>query len=293
VTGDGHHGVENPGVTTGFRSTFLELLVISNVFAGLFTVSVCAITLYLTRHPIVIILPLTVFSGTLFIYTMNRFTDRNEDIINNPRRFRFIDRYGKASLSIAAVLYLYSLAVLLGSDVPTFLVAVLPVVIAILYSVFRLKRVFLAKNIAVASAALCSVAIVLVYFRDFTPYSLLLALFFFLGFLINTIIFDIKDIRGDLQYRIATIPAAWGIRTTKIICSILLVLNAIIPPFLARGSPVSLILCLYTVYLGLYIAYADDPGTLPSWYYGIFVDGECLFLGACFAFFIMVSPIIF
>jgi 4-hydroxybenzoate polyprenyltransferase len=286
-------GVENHGVTTGFRSAFFELLVISNVFAGLFTVSVCCITIYLTKHPMVIILPLTVFSGTLFIYTMNRFTDRNEDIINNPRRFRFIDRYGKASLSIAAALYLYSLAVLLYSDVPTFLVAVLPVVIAILYSVFRLKRVFLAKNIAVASAALCSVAIVLVYFRDFAPYSLILAVFFFLGFLINTITFDIKDIRGDLQYQIATIPAAWGVQTTKIICYILLVLNGFIPPVLAAWYPVSLILYLYTVYLGLYIAFADDPSKLPSWYYGIFVDGECLFLGSCFALFIIVSPIFF
>jgi len=265
-----------------FPGSFLEILVVSNIFTAVFTLVVCLITFYLTAHPVVFLLPLTVFSGTLFIYTMNRFTDRREDSINNPRRLRYIDRYGKATFIIAAGLYCASLAWLLLTDIPSFLVALLPLVLAVLYSVFRLKRVFLAKNIVVASGALCSVALVLVYFRDITPYSVMLSLFFFLGFLTNTIIYDIKDIRGDLQYRIATIPAVYGVQVTKILCFALLLSDGLLVPALASWNPAAGLLILYTLYLGIYTAFAGDPEKLPSWYYGIFVEGECLFLGACF-----------
>ena len=267
----------------GSINPVLEFLVTSSLFTALCPSSVCLVTFYLTGHPFLFVLPLTVFSATLLIYTMNRFTDRNEDLINNPQRFRYIDRYGRMTLVVAATLYLLSLGWLLRLDLSTFIVAVLPVVIAVLYSVFRLKRMFLAKNISVSSGAVCSSLIVLFYFHDFSPFSLELSLFFFVSFLINTIVFDIKDIAGDARYHICTLPSVCGLQKTKIACSALLLVNLLLIPVLASSNPDALLLLSFIFYIGLYIAFAGDPRHLPPWFYGIVVDGEFLFLGVWYA----------
>jgi 4-hydroxybenzoate polyprenyltransferase len=266
---------------TGYSDSFIEMLVTSNIFAAFYTVSVCLITLFLTGHPFLVTLPFAAFSATLLIYTMNRFTDRKEDIVNNPRRFQYLDSYGKATLTIAAGLYLFSLFLLFQSKLSTFLVALLPLFIAILYSIFRLKRVFLLKNISVSLGILCAVFIVLVHFDDVTVYSLVLALFFLLGFLINTIVYDIKDIEGDLKYNINTLPVQYGLEKTKIVCYMLLFASVLLVPVLISFNPTSYLLLFYSCYIGLYITFADNPDKLPPWYYGIFVDGEYLLLGAC------------
>jgi 4-hydroxybenzoate polyprenyltransferase len=262
----------------GYWNSFLEVLVTSNLATAINPVCASLITLYLTDHTPLFILLLTVFSGTLLIYTINRYTDRKEDIVNNPRRFRFLDRYGKATLIIAAGLYLISLIFLLQLKLASFLIALLPIFIAILYSVLRLKRVFLLKNISVALGLVCAVFIVLVTFGDFTIFSLLLAAVFFLTFLVNTII---KDIEGDVRYNISTLPGKYGLRKTKIICYFLLLVSALLIPGLVLFTPRSYLLFPYALYIGVYITFADDPDNLPSWYYGIFVDGENLFLAAC------------
>jgi 4-hydroxybenzoate polyprenyltransferase len=266
---------------TGYSDSFIEMLVTSNIFAAFYTMSVCLITLFLTGHPFLVTLPFAAFSATLLIYTMNRFTDRKEDIVNNPRRFHYLDSYGKATLTIAAGLYLFSLFLLFQSKLSTFLVALLPLFIAILYSIFRLKRVFLLKNISVSLGILCAVFIVLVHFDDVTVYSLVLALFFLLGFLINTIVYDIKDIEGDLKYNINTLPVQYGLEKTKIVCYMLLFASVLLVPVLISFNPTSYLLLFYSCYIGLYITFADNPDKLPPWYYGIFVDGEYLLLGAC------------
>ena len=263
------------------RNAIFEFLVTSNLFAALYATSVCLITLYLTNHPLLFILPLTAFSGTLLIYTMNRYTDRKEDIINNPFRFQYLERFGKATLSIAIGLYLLSLFFLLQLNLATFLIALLPIFIAIIYSVFRLKRVFLLKNISVSLGILCSVLIVMVTFNDFTIFSLLLSSFFFLNFLINTIIFDVKDIEGDVRYGIGTLPGKYGLKKTKMVCYALLLVSVLLIPVLISFTQKSYLLLAYVLYIGLYVTFADDPDKLPSWYYGIFVDGENLFLCAC------------
>jgi len=263
-----------------YVNSFREALVASNTFAALYAVSICLVTLFLTDRPFLLILPLTVFSGTLLIYTMNRYTDRSEDAINNPLRFQYLYRYGEATLLIAVGIYLICLFFLFRLKPATFFIALLPIFIAIFYSVIRLKRVFLIKNISVSVGILCAVLIVLVTFNDFTIFSLLLILFLFPTFLINTIIFDIKDIEGDTRYNINTIPSEYGLKITKMVCYTLLLLSVLFIPALISFTQRSYLLLVYVLYIGLYITFADNPGNLPLWYYGIFVDGESLFLCA-------------
>jgi 4-hydroxybenzoate polyprenyltransferase len=262
-------------------NSFIRILVTSNGFTSINVASITLITLYVTNHPFLLSLPFTVFSGTLFIYTLNRYTDRGEDMVNSPLRFQYIDRYGKATLGSATGLYLLSLFFVLQMSWFTFLTALLPLFIAIFYSVFRLKRVFLVKNVAVSSGVLCAVMIVLVNFNDFTRFSIGLVLFFFLVILVNTIVYDIKDVEGDSRYRINTLPVRYGLKKTKMVCYLLLAGSVFCIPLLISFNPRFLPLLAFSPYLGSYIAFSGRPYHLPSWFYGIFVDGEYIFVLAC------------
>jgi 4-hydroxybenzoate polyprenyltransferase len=223
---------------------------------------------------------------------MNRYTDRKEDVINNPRRLQFLNRWGNVILACALGCYLLSLFFLLQIKLATFLVALIPLAIAVLYSVLRLKRVLFIKNLSVSSGILCAVLIVFVTYNNYTMFSLLLAAFFFLTILINTIIFDVKDIEGDKLENIHTIPGTYGLRNTKIICYMLLATSIFFIPGLLVFTRKSLLLIAYSLYIGLYTTYADGPEHLPSWFYGIFVDGEYLFLLVCCGIFFVIPQIV-
>lgn len=63
-------------------------LVTSTLYTALINVSLYAVASYLTGHPAQVLVVLTILSGTVSIYTLNRITDREEDRINDPWRSR-------------------------------------------------------------------------------------------------------------------------------------------------------------------------------------------------------------
>ena len=256
-------------------------LVTSTLYTALINVSLYAVASYLTGHPAQVLVVLTILSGTVSIYTLNRITDREEDRINDPRRSLYQARHGTATLAFASVLYMASLVVLLFLKVSMFFVALLPVIIGLLYSVGRLKSRLILKNIAITAGTICSVLIVLVAFDDLTAFSILLVVFLSLVTLINTIIFDLKDIEGDRRCGIRTVPVIAGVRLTKVCCFALLAASVMMVPLLVSFTSRSYLLLGMIVYIGVYVAFAGAPDQLPRWYYGLFVDGQALFLAIC------------
>lgn len=221
------------------------------------------------------------FSGYLVIYTLNRFTDIKEDWVNQPLRLKFSKKIRMMTFFSAFVLYFISLMVSFERNLATFSVALLPVAIAVIYSYFRLKRVFFLKNIVVAIGLGSSILIVPAYFDTFNLFSLFLCLFFFIAFLINTIIFDVKDIRGDSLYGISTIPVRYGIFGTRTICCGLLIPAFLLSLQLIMLNPECLILIPFLLYIAIYVVFVQDAQNSPWWYYGLVVDGEILIPLVC------------
>jgi 4-hydroxybenzoate polyprenyltransferase len=99
-------------------------------------------------------------------------------------------------------------------------------------------------------------------------------LFFFLMVLTNTILFDIRDIRGDSVFGIHTLPVLLGIPATKNICYILVAAASImiIPLVSMNRESFLLVPCACTVALSThFVPERENP---PWWYFGILVDGE-------------------
>jgi len=266
-----------PASKESIRS-FILFLVYSNLITAISVSTATLLTFFLLNYPVILPVILAVFSGTLLIYTLNRFTDIHEDSINLPERVEFIRKYGKIIFLISLIMYVFSLVVVGMHSSIAVIAAISPLIIAFSYSYFRLKRFFLVKNILISTGVSCSVLIVGAYYNDFAIRLLLLAIIIFGSILVNTIIFDIKDLKGDKLCQIQTIPVKCGIRTTKFCCFVLLLPLFLIALFLMTIDIRSSIILPFLGYITTYTYFSVDSEQYPWWYFGLYVDGEYIFL---------------
>lgn len=232
-----------------------------------------AAMMVLLRIPVNPVPPFIAFSGSMLIYSLNRSMDEQEDRINLPERSNFSHLYGRYFIMVSVPLFGFSL--ILGGLQGTAVLAVvlMPLFIGVLYSYFRLKRVFLMKNLAVSLAASAVLLLVVVLYHPGPSLWLPLFGFFFLTCLVNAIIYDVKDMEGDTRSGIRTIPGTVGIRKTRLICFCLLLPMVLLSIPLILADRIFWALVPSILYRGLYIGFV--PVRDPSWwYYGIIIDGE-------------------
>jgi len=252
----------------------VTFLVDSTLFCAVVPAVITFVTITLTKNPFSWLLILLPFFACVFIYSINRLTDRKEDEINLPDRIRFSHRIRITLVFVSFIFYVLLLGIVFQKNFLSFAIGLVPLIIAFLYSGCRLKRFFLMKNISIATAIGASVLIVPAYYENWIGIWGMLFLFFFFMILTNTILFDIKDIKGDSVFGIHTLPVLFGIPATKNICKILVIAAVImiIPLFaMNRGS---VLLIPFACTIALSTIYAPERENPPWWYFGILVDGE-------------------
>ena len=249
-------------------------LVDSTLYSAVYASAITISTIILTQNLFSWTLVLLPFFGCILIYSMNRLTDKEEDAINQPGRIRFPRRIRITFLVVSLVFYVLLEDIVFQKNFLTFAIALVPVIIAILYSIFRLKRFFLVKNLSIAMALGASVLIVPAYYDNWSGIWGWLFLFFFLIVLTNSILFDFKDIRGDRACGIHTLPVILGFPATRYFCYALIAAAfiVIIPLMLMNRESILLIPCAGTIALST--IYAPESENPPWWYFGVLVEGE-------------------
>ena len=260
----------------------LRALVHSNLFISLATVGVAVTTILLADLPIEPLPIFIVFAATMFVYTVNRFTDLEEDEQNVPQRAAFIKRYGWLWLVLGVGLYVAAIAAAFALGLPGAGYMLLPLVVAVLYSLAGIKRVFLVKNLFVGVAwGAIPLGVGFYYDRLLTLEILFLAGYVTAMITIAAVIFDIKDIEGDREEGIATVPNTFGPQWTRRLSQGANVVAAAAVVAVVAGTPLSrafLVVLAMNGYVACYIPFATpDRGPL---FYGFVVDGEHVFLAA-------------
>jgi len=160
--------------------------------------------------------PLLISSiGTFFLYNLNRLTDKKEDEVNYPERLEFIKKHGSLFFKVGTILYALSLSLSLLNGLLTFSLTLIPFILVIFYSVFRLKKFLFFKNLIVAVGWGTISYLVGAYTNIFNFQIFLLFLFIFTRGFIQSVMFDLKDVAGDGIYKIKTIPIEYSIQSTK------------------------------------------------------------------------------
>ncbi|AFO56073.1 UbiA family prenyltransferase [Natrinema sp. J7-2] len=265
--------------------TGLRVLVHSNLFISLATVSVAVTTVLLANLPLEPLPLFIVFAATMFVYTVNRFTDLAEDERNVPQRAAFTKRYGTLWLAVGVGLYVAAVGLAVAVGVPGAVYMFLPLVVVLLYSVGGVKQLFLVKNLVVGFAwGAIPLGVGYYYGQLRSP-----AILFLFGYItsmitIAAVIFDVKDIEGDLAEGIPTVPNLFGPRWTRLLSLLATVAVAAAVIALVVGGAIAhefLVVLAMNAYVCAYIPFATtDRGPL---YYGFVVDGEHVFLAAVVA----------
>jgi len=163
------------------------------------------------------------------VYNLNRKTDQAEDALNHERRFSFTSRFERPLF--AAALGAYALAAgfaLISGALFACGIVMIPLICGVLYSVpifpqgakvRRLKEIPLVKNILVSLAWGATFAMVPVTLSGQSPdlNTLLVFLFIFFWTFIASVLPDIRDMKGDAQVGVVTIPVLLGVTRSRIL----------------------------------------------------------------------------
>lgn len=263
-------------------ASVVEFLVHSGIFISLAAASVAVSTIVLTDLPLRPGPPFIVFAVTMFVYSLDRVTDVEEDTQNVPGRAAVTRRYGRALLAVGVLFYLTAICLAVLWNVPKVQYMVLPLVVGVLYSLLRVKQYFLVKNLLVGVSWGVIPLGVGVYYDMLWAFEIAFLFAFFSAMLtIAAIVFDVKDIPGDRAEGIRTVPTAFGPRQTRVVAIVATsIVSAVVIGLLVTGALPGeyTVLLAFTGYVVLYSVFATpDRGPL---FYGFVVDGEHVFLAA-------------
>lgn len=161
-------------------------------------------------------------------YVINDYYDVKIDYINKPDRVVI----GKSITRRYAILFhvvLSSIGILLGVYLSWRIGAinVLSVFLLWLYS-NNLKRLPFIGNLTVAFLTGLAVYIVDIFYRTNNSLVIIYALFAFFMTLIREVIKDMEDLKGDNTFGCKTLPIIWGIRKTKLLIYVIVIVFAAI-----------------------------------------------------------------
>ncbi|AFZ74796.1 UbiA family prenyltransferase [Natronobacterium gregoryi] len=258
----------------------LRILVHSNLFISIATTSVAVTTARLVGLPLEALPLFVVFAATLFVYTVNRLTDLEEDEQNVPQRAAFTKRYGRRWLGLGSFLYLVAVVASLALGLPGTGYMLAPLLAVVLYSQVGIKRVFFLKNLFVGLAwGAIPLGVGYYYGQLWTAEILFLTGYVAAMITVAAVIFDVKDIQGDIEEGISTIPNTVGPEQTRQVAQLgnAAVAIAVVSVVTAGLVPTRLLAVLsMNAYVASYVPFATpDRGPL---FYGFVVDGEHVFL---------------
>lgn len=219
------------------------------------------------------------------VYGANKLTDIKEDEVNNPERVRYVKRLAKALKYSVILSFVMTLVLGAFSGIGAILVLIFPIVAGVLYSVRilpgrrRLKDITGVKNLIIAITWASGTAFLPYIAAGGIDFSevFLVYYFFFMKSLINTMLFDVRDIEGDRINGIKTIPVKLGLEKSRIL---LILFNSSFIPWLFIAHSFGyfthyLPVLLFAVFNGYaYILYFSRRSYRPGKILDVWVDGE-------------------
>jgi 4-hydroxybenzoate polyprenyltransferase len=158
-------------------------------------------------------------------YIINNFYDSEKDLINRPKK-SMLDRLVSQNTKLSVYFTLNLITVVLASYVSFKAVLFFSSYIFMiwLYS-HKLKKHPVIGNIIASSLAIAPFFIVFVHYRNFDTVIFAHGIFLALIISIREITKDLENIKGDLTLNYKTIPVAYGVKSSKLILSVLVVLT--------------------------------------------------------------------
>jgi 4-hydroxybenzoate polyprenyltransferase len=240
--------------------------------------------------------PLLLVMAYLFsygAYMMNRSSEIDADSVSHPERTAHLTPRRRYLPAITGGCFLLGYVFALTVNFIFFVALLVPLAFSFAYSVgsqrlvgvigvAKLKDKLLVKNLFVSLGWSLIPVLVGFYYLRFGIVILVMGTFIFLRLLVNTLIFDVRDVEGDRAQGIKTVPVVRGAAETYRIMAVidvaaLVYIAAVVAlGLLPLAASILGILPLYS--LG-YSFLARRPKADLGFICDVLVDGEYLFWG--------------
>lgn len=225
-----------------------------------------------------------VFLISFSVYSLDKIADMDKDITNMPQRHSFL--YGRKKLVFVSAIaaYLAAIVLVLSSKPIALPIIFIPFIANAFYATKlhkdlpRLKDIPGIKNLVVAlSWALVTTLVPAMYLTD-QSIDIVGAVIYFLLIktLVDNVLYDIRDIKGDAENGVRTMAVLLGKRKTV---ALLLVINSTLLPLLGftgiADKTLALALTLYGCAYIIYFRERRNPIALD-----FFVEGEWMLMTA-------------
>ena len=160
-----------------------------------------------------------IFCSTVFVYNIDRMSISKADRINNPDRCSWIQNHSQLTGQINFIFLTASGWFLLNDFSILKLTAALSLLLVCFMYKYQLKKFPLLKNLTVAAVWSFTVSILPLLWanQSFNTTSIHFFIFCFLIALANTIIFDLRDLKGDKADNVKSLPVVTGVRAANTI----------------------------------------------------------------------------
>jgi len=155
------------------------------------------------------------YLGSQSVYLYNRYKELGEDFLTNPERTKHIQKYyKKIPIIILLCLLFFFVIFFYFNKIISLSISLFVFFLSFSYTLFFkkiTKKIPSFKNFFVSLTwSLLILILVTYYFYSLNLAVLLVSVFVFLRWFINTSFFDVKDIENDKNLHLLTLPAIWG-----------------------------------------------------------------------------------
>jgi 4-hydroxybenzoate polyprenyltransferase len=274
------------------QNRFFHWLVYTRLTMGLQAAGIALTAMLFFGLSISIFLLLVICTYSSAIYYFNR---DEEDTINDPEKVKFLKNTRFLNYLYPALFALVVAATAIY-NVYAALVIILFLALGLVYNTTwipkklarrigakRVKEIPYLKSLFISASWGLFVVVVAVYYN--MPFTLIVPLvysFVFLRFFINTVVYDMKDVKGDKKAGVRTIPVIFGIRRAS---AVLMLLNLIAAAYLFACAyygflpPLAHFINLITIYVFYYLLKARQEGTDMRRLCYTYADGEFILWG--------------
>jgi 4-hydroxybenzoate polyprenyltransferase len=222
------------------------------------------------------------YLGTHAPYLYNRYKEFHKDILTNPSRTKHIEKY----VNYIPIIIISYVIIIIGlfiyfNKISTLVFGFILLLFAFFYSKFfkkYTKKIVGFKSLYVSLAWSLLVILLALYYSFSLNLALLLILMFvFLRWVINTSLFDVKDIESDKKDGLLTLAIYFGRgKLIKILhfINIISILPIIVGFYLKLYPIFSLSLLFVIPYAIYYLNRLGKLKTNPGFLYYVLIDGE-------------------
>ncbi len=260
----------------------MQYVVSTSVFVSLISVTILWDTCLLLNVDLKPTIFVSAFFLTFTVYNLDRVAGSKEDTINDAQKLRLYKGKTKTWTVILSTALTLCVLLIIETNAGLLLIYLVPLIASILYGKSvgffpRLKNVPVVKNLVLVSTwTLMATAIPSYSSSIQDPLHLpLITYFLFIKLLVNSILFDLRDIHGDRAAGVKTLPVMLGRETTH---RLLVLINATLVPWLMICRRLNyflphLPLLTFSIIYGFgYIHYFNKQR--PRILFDLIVDGE-------------------